>query len=271
MSKQHTRAASGSRASRAVKNKPFRELFRKFIDAKLLVGFIALLVALYAAVFNRADVEISFNEKGATVITRGNKVRKAIVLLPASKPWLNTGLDVAKGQKVTVTASGSVNLAIHRLVEAAQAHKRPRLGWLGPEGGKHPYPNDLENARSRYLIAPDPNNYGTVLACVVPDAEPAPGKENPRPKGVQPIGRNGSLTAEAGGKLWLVVNDVMLNDESRDAYVADQNILDGVYGPGKVTVEQKDEEWKEIKKRRYYDASFDDNAGDFLIQIDFTK
>lgn len=271
MAKQTTKAALASQASRAAKRNHLWELLWNFIDAKLLIGFAALLVALYAVAFHRADVEISFNREGATVITRGSQVRKAIVLLPANKPWLNTGLDVAKGQKVSLTASGSVNLAIHRLVEAAQQHRRPRLGWLGPEGGKHPYPNDLENARSKYLITPDPNNYGTVLACVVPYNDPAPGKENPRPKGVQPVGSSGSLTAEADGKLWLVVNDVILSDESRDAYVADQKILDAVYGEGKVTVEQKDAEWGEIKSRRYYDAFFDDNAGEFLIQIDFTK
>ncbi|HTU92466.1 MAG TPA: hypothetical protein VMF69_20460 [Gemmataceae bacterium] len=247
------------------------EWIRKLLDVKMLIGIVALFVALYAIVFKDADVEISFNKEGTAIITRGKQLRQAIVLLPANKPWLNTGLDVAKGHKLSVTASGSVNLAIHRLVEAAQEHKRLRLGWLGPDGGPHPYKTDLDNARSKYLIAPDPDNYGAVLACVIPYGERGPGKENPRPKGVSRIGSHGSITAQADGKLWLVVNDVMLTDESRDAYVAPQNILDEVYGPGKVSVAQKEKEWAEIKNRRYYEAFFDDNVGEFLIQIDFTK
>jgi hypothetical protein len=276
MAKQPTRAASASASKTAKKNR-FWELLRKLIDAKLLFSLLALLVALYAFVFHRADVEISFNEKGATIITRGSQVRKAIVLLPANKPWLNTGIDVVKGQKVTLTASGSVNLAIHRLVNSAQTHERPRLGWLGPDGAPQPYPDDLDNARNPYLIAPN-LNYGTVLACVAPEvAELRPGITNPRPPGVRLIGRGGSFTAESDGKLWIVVNDVILNEKSENAYVAKQGVLDKVYGTdevtgrSKVTEEQKKKEWDTIKGVEYYDAFFDDNAGEFLIQIDFTK
>lgn len=277
MAKQPTRAAAGLSPSQAPKNHTGWQFLGQVLDAKLFLSFIALLVALYALVFHRAEVEISFNEKGTTIITRGNQVSKAIVLLPANKPWLNTGIDVAQGQHVTVTASGSVNLAIHRLVESAHAHKRPRFGWLGPEGAQHPYQTALDNARSKYLIAPNPNNYGTVLACIVPERAPTPGIEHPRPTGIMMIGRGGSFTAEADGKLWLVVNDVILNEESQDAYVARQEVLDAVYGKdpvtgkSRVTVEQKQAEWESIKNDRYFGAFFDDNAGEFLIQVDFTK
>lgn len=272
MSKQSTKPSSRLTASRTTKKNAFWELLKKLVDAKLLLGLIALLVALYAFVFHRADVEIGFNKEGVTVITRGNQVRKAIVLLPANKPWLNTGIDVAKGQKVTLTASGSVNLAIHRLVDSAYKHERPRLGWLGPEGGPHPYQTALDNARSKYLIAPNPNNYGAVLACVVPDiAELTPGIANPQPKGIVLIGRGNSFTADVDGKLWLVINDIILNKDSEDAYVASKEVLDVVYGKDKVTVDQKRSEWEAIKRDGYYGAFFDDNAGDFLIQVDFTK
>jgi hypothetical protein len=247
------------------------EWAKKLLDVKLMFSVLALLVALYAVALNRTDVEINFNKEGTVVVTRGNEVMRAIILLPANRPWLNTGLEVKKGQKMTITASGSVNLAVHRLVEAANDHKRPRLGWLGPDGGTHPYKTDLDNARSKYLIAPDPNNYGALLACIVPLGDPDPGKENPRPKGIKRVGSRGSITAESTGTLWLVVNDVMLTEQSRDAYVAPQNILDEVYGPGKVTVDQKVKEWEAILKGRYFTAFFDDNIGEFLIHVDFTK
>jgi hypothetical protein len=269
--KQPTKAASKPLASKTPKKNTFWELLQKFTDAKLLFGVVALLVTLYAFVFHRADVEIGFNKEGVTIITRGNQVRKAIVLLPANKPWVNTGLDVVKGQKVTLTASGSVNLAFHRLVDSAQTHERPRIGWLGPEGGQHPYQTPLDNARSKYLIAPNPNNYGTVLACVVPDTQPAPGIENPSPEGTLPIGQGGSFTAVADGKLWLVVNDIILNEGAQEAYVAEQPVLDMVYKTSKVTVEQKQREWDRIKQDRYFGLFFDDNIGEFLIQVDFTK
>lgn len=256
--------------------KTLREWIKSILDVKLAFSLFALIVALGAmalgvVAFNRADVELNFNKEGATVVTRRNEVTKAMVLLPANRLWLNTGLELKKGQSVTITASGSINLAIHRLVETAKDHKkRPRLGWIGPDGGKS-YKTDLDNARSKYLISPDPDHYGALLACIVSADDRPLGKDNPYPKGIKQIGSRGSITAESAGTLWLVVNDVVLTEQSRDAYVASQKILDEVYGVGIVTVAQREREWEEIKNRRYYEAFFDDNVGEFLIHVDFTK
>jgi hypothetical protein len=269
MTKQLSPPACESHASSDGINR-VQKWFHYFVDVKFIPSILALLVAGYAVVVNRADIDITFNKEGATLVTRGSKIQKAIILLPASKIWLNTGLQFSSGQSATITASGAVNLSIHRLVEAAQDHKRPRLGWLGPEGGSHPYPTDLDNARSKYLILPDPANYGTVLACIVPENERSPGKEYPRPNGVIQIGKCGNIKAKVNGTLWLTVNDVVLDDKSRDAYVPPQSVLDEAYRK-KVTVAQKAMEWKDIQNRRYFEAFFDDNIGEFLIQVDLTK
>jgi len=36
-------------------------------------------------------------------------------------------------------------------------------------------------------------------------------------------------------------------------------------------VDQKVKEWEAILKGRYFTAFFDDNIGEFLIHVDFTK
>lgn len=242
------------------------------LDVKLAISLLALLVAVWAAVApNRADVENNLNKENATVVTDRNEVTKTLILLPANRLWLDTGLEVKKGQSVTITASGSINLAAHRLVEAMKDHKRPPFGWIGPDGGKYPYPRSFDNKRSKSLIFPDPDYYGALLACIVPAGDLPLGLKNPKPNGIKRIGSRGSITAEATGSLWLVVNDVILTEQSHDDYVHDQDILNAVYGPGKVTEAQKEKEWKEIKNEGYYEAFFDDNLGELLIQIDFTK
>lgn len=191
--------------------------------------------------------------------------RKETVLLPANKLWLNTGLEIKPGQEVKITATGSINLAIHRLVEAAYTHKYPRLGWMEPEGGQPLGYKDLRI--KQYLISPD-NNYGVLLACITTEDL---SKTNPKPKNISVIGRNASIKSEKGGKLWLVVNDAVLNKDAESAYILSQKELDETYGSGKVTVKQREDEWKRIVDDSYFEAYFDDNSGAFLVQIQFAQ
>jgi hypothetical protein len=95
------------------------------------------------------------------------------------------------------------------------------------------------------------------------------GKYNPKPQGIEEIGRGKEITSKEGGTLWLVINDAVLDDsdKSRDAYVLPQDKLDETYGKGKVTEEKRQEEWERIKTDDYFDAFFDDNAGEFLVQV----
>lgn len=198
------------------------------LTVNLAFSLLALIVAVWAVAVKQADVETTSNKEGATVVTDRNEVTKTLVLLPASRLWLDTELEVKKGQSVTITASGSINLAAHRLVEAMKDHTRPRLGWIGPDGGSYPYRKDLDNGRSKYLISPA-HNYGALLACIVPAGDPLPGKENPKPNGIKQIGSRGSITAEATGNLWLVVNDVVLTEQAHDVYVPEQEVLNDIY------------------------------------------
>jgi hypothetical protein len=227
------------------------ENFQKIINLKLPVWMIIPLVLL--AGFPSIQSYVSSS--------------KETVLLPANKLWLNTGLQIKPGQEVKITATGSINLAIHRLVEAAHTHKYPRWGWMEPEGGQPLNPAHQDLRIKQYLISPD-NNYGVLLACITTDDL---GKSNPKPKNVSVIGRNASIKSEKRGKLWLVVNDAVLNKDAKNAYVQPQKDLDATYGVGKVTVKQREEEWKRIVDDGYFDAYFDDNAGAFLVQLQIVQ
>jgi hypothetical protein len=244
------------------------EQIKKLFNANFVLALIALSIAGYAVMIHRANIEITFKPEGVTVITRGSELSKAIVLLPSNKVWLNTGLHVKPNQTVRILSSGSIHLASHRLLNSTKEHTRPSIGWVDPNGGQLPFQTDLDNARTKYLLLPG-ESYGAVLAAIVHPDEHAPNKFYPHPKEIKKIGKDGTISSETEGVLWLVVNDVILSESAGDAYVASQPVLDQTYGKGVITRSQKEKEWKQINETKYFEAFFDDNIGDFLVQIEF--
>jgi hypothetical protein len=212
----------------------------------------------------------SYAEK-TSEISASKESQRIFLLLPANKLWLNTGFQVKPDQKVKISATGSVNLGIHRLVEAAYTHDSPRWNWTDPEGNQESSrPTPIDKAVKQLFIEPD-RKPGVLLASVIPNNNETLGKYNPKPKGIQQIGKEGEISSKEGGTLWLVVNDAVLNKNAGNAYVLPQKDLDQTYGKGKVTEEQRKEEWERIKIENYFEAFFDDNAGNFLVQIQITK
>ena len=239
------------------------------LNWRIMPGIAALVLVFYAVIFQRSDLDIEFNKQGATIVTKARELQKATILLPATKLWLNTGLRVKPKQRLLITASGAVNLALHRQMEAAMKHTKPRVGWLGPDGGPYPASNPLDSSRDEFLVLPGAN-YGTILACIAPEGDIL-GMDRPRPKGVVVAISKDGISSDDGGILWLCVNDVVLSADAEHAYLAPQAVLDRVYGAGTIKEEDRKKEWNEIKQSRYFDAFFDDNAGEFLIHVDFTK
>jgi hypothetical protein len=182
---------------------------------------------------------------------------------------LNTGIQIKPNQTVKITATGSVNLGIHRLVEAAYTHSYPRWNWTDPAGESGPSSSTpIDKGLKALFIAPGLKPC-VLLAYVDVTGKNDLGKYNPKPQGIEEIGRGKEITSKEGGTLWLVINDAVLDDsdKSRDAYVLPQDKLDETYGKGKVTEEKRQEEWERIKTDDYFDAFFDDNAGEFLVQV----
>jgi hypothetical protein len=238
----------------------------------MLLMLSALLVLVPVLVLNNLlAVELKFNQEGTSVLMRGNEPSKAIVLLPANKLWLNTGLAVKSGQQLKISATGSINLAVHRLVAATKAHQPLEPGWMDPNGNQGTSSRNIDEQRKKYLI--DPNSeYGVLIAGIVHQGKPDLGKDNPKADEIYVVGKWNSFRSKEGGTLWLVVNDAVLNENAGEIYVGSQKLLDQSYPPpGSVTVEKKRQEWQAIKERRYFQAYFDDNVGDFLVQIEFLK
>lgn len=250
-------------------------LLRFCIATLFIFGLIIILAwVIISNVGSEQRLSIAFNPEGSTIISINKQPSKALVLLSAGQLWLNTGLKLKPGQRIRVTTSGRINLAIHRLVEAAVEDVRPRHGWVGPEGDQLKNEKPVDRLRKKLRIEPRVG-YGCLLAYIKPEGEPDPGKDNPKPSGIQVIGSNSELTyrdnQEREGTLFLTVNEAVIQDdqESEQAYVTTQEALDETYGPGKIKVETLRRQWCNLVKDNYWDVWTDDNVGAFLVQISY--
>jgi hypothetical protein len=250
-------------------------LLRFCTAATFIVTLCALVVwAIFALIGPGQKLSISFNKEGSTLIFIDEKPSKALVLVSASTLWLDTGIKMRPGQKLNIGATGLVNLAIHRLVEAADKDERPRHGWVGPDGDQQGNEKPVERLRKRLRIEPR-EGFGCLLAYVRAEGEPNPGKEHPKPDGVQVVRRNGKVSYEDShgreGTLFLTVNEAVIQDTAaaEEAYLTTQQALDETYGKNILTVEQLRKRWQQLVTNNYWEVWFDDNVGQFLVQVSY--
>jgi hypothetical protein len=209
-----------------------------------------------------SDVEVSFSSEGATLIV-SEKSKKAIFLLPASVPWVNTGIIVNENTPIKFTTSGRVHLAINNLVKAAEANIKPRIEWTGPEG----YDAGLaekDRYRTSILISPK-SKLGKIIGYVKSPNDIIPGPKNRSPANIFEVESNIVFTPSKTGELWLCVNDFLLspNDsDSHKAYVGDTQ--------GRERSERI-QEFNKIVSQGYWEIWFDDNIGEYMLQIDLNS
>ncbi len=107
---------------------------------------------------------ISTNEYGATFIQ--NEDKDVIYwLFNSADLWANSGVEVKKGDIVTIHTSGAFHTAIHHLADDAKKNILT-YNWMKPGGGK-PSSIPHDDTRAKYRIAPyyNPN---TILMQVIP-------------------------------------------------------------------------------------------------------
>jgi hypothetical protein len=212
---------------------------------------------------------VELSAEGALKITGIGGPTSHILMLPASTLWLDTGIDIGINRGAHVVCAGQISLSIVRLVEAPTGRDWPtRNLWNGPSGIDPADSEDpLDFARRKLWLAPEAP-LGSVVAYV--------SDKNPRllahPSGIKPINK-GDRVVPGPGRLWLSVNDWVFepSEESREAYVSDKKILtDSKYRQedGKpYTTEYFAARWERFKTAGRREAWYDDNVGEFLVQI----
>jgi hypothetical protein len=251
------------------------------INLRFIVIASMILIALYAFFILNKTIEVVFKDDGATVLLRGSEPRSVVVLLPASRLWLDSGLELKPGQKVNVSASGAINLSVHRLSEAAENTIPPRHGWTTPSGVKGR--DDLrciDQIREPLLIEPKAS-YGSLLAYIKPANAAEPNVKNPIPSNIQVINSPSSQLGYSNpdglqGRLYFTVNDIVLKNDPKykQAFISDPECLDRSYGKdssgkSKLTVAQMEQRWNRVTSNNYWNIWFDDNIGEFLVKISY--
>lgn len=219
---------------------------------------------------------ISITQNGAQVIELAGKRSIQWLYSASSKPsnetlgktpgnliWSNSGIEVAKGDRIKFRVSGAVNLGIHHLVKSAETDTLPFFHWTGPDGV--PIRNDArpvdEHRRKKRIAVGEV--VGKLLMQVVPSGkEPdvRPDSERLYPVGA---GKENPFTMRQSGYLYFTLNETPLDEKMENYYVITPDI-DPKYAKEHPVDNQK-ASWSKIKNQKYWNLWFDDNVGSLLV------
>ncbi|MBD2488230.1 hypothetical protein [Aulosira sp. FACHB-615] len=277
------------------------ELLSFILKTKHGLLFVSILI-LVAGVFTSLSIyimrpdQIEITTTAGTInLKKGNQQDAILLLNPVGdaqeSPWVKTGIQVKKGDKVTITASGRVNNSLKRLIWAAQTDEELESLWVDPEGSKPK--NDYLKDRNKYKVLPDKNGayygYGMLIAAIKDS------KEQIDPNNIEPIGKNKTFTATTNGELLLTVNDIWLSSEMKEVYAPPFNDDHLEYyltlaklqagsnqdfdSWSKTIQRQKAQEqypkrlkqWQKIVKEKNWNVWYNDNTGSFSVSISINK
>ena len=198
-------------------NKPKKVIVLSFAIALigiLLFGGITFIVLSIKRLYPYND--ITTNAMGTTTLKSENK-NVSYFLLNSAELWANSGIQVKKGQTITIKSSGKKHSAIHHLLDNAQNNKPIlREPWVGTEGFPSKYdPRGIRDRhRAKYRIFPQ--NYQDVLIMQIVK------------EGAEPIDRPQIADSDhhfivignkleqihigMDGTLYFAVNDIVLDD-----------------------------------------------------------
>lgn len=140
-------------------------------------------------------------------------------LFNTAELWANSGIEVKKGDVLTIRASGASHTAIHHLALNARSNKELRTKWTDTGGS----PENTELLKTQLhrasRIAPE-ENQGVLLMQVVPSKEKIhehqdylDGSNNDPDGGIYVIGKERqNLVIRRDGTLYFTVNDAVLTD-----------------------------------------------------------
>jgi hypothetical protein len=182
----------------------------------------AMLIAIH--VMRPEEIEISTGS-GTIAFKRGNTQNALFLLSPNGEdentPWVGTGIEVKKGDKIEITASGRVNTSIKRVVAETLRPEVDERTWASPRGINLSDNTTYFPSLDRFRLLPDKDGayygFGTLLATV----RDSKGQTNNNIVPFKPQGQNENFmefAAENDGELVLTVNDIWLSGDTKDAY-----------------------------------------------------
>lgn len=156
------------------------------------------------------------------------------ILLSASQLWLNTGIEVEKGEKYQFRVSGGVNTAAHKTFVNAYSDKKSAAVWtFYPQdqmGMKETDDYDKYSSQTSRLIVDKNSQFGNLLVCVFPNDYNSFSKVNLRNNALDSCkytlnktlswNEYQEFTFNHSGIVYLIVNDWILEKDDFGDYEA---------------------------------------------------
>lgn len=237
---QWIQAVSEVQAHIRVEESEWKDLRRVAVQSMIWLAGIAILVSAMFVIVGRqmdavvqqmdAVVQQKVDKALASPARIGGDTTQGRFQVPSSSSsWIKTSIVVPSSSYVVMHVSSAIHIAAARLVEAAQEDTRPSIAWSGPSGVKAQDAGDCIREALRFCRAAP---LGSPLAVLAGDSNSTPDAADLPTDNIlmadihyldQDVGevlyfKNDSKQAL---RLWLMVNDVLLDSGSEDYYLAD--------------------------------------------------
>ncbi len=203
-----------------------RVIFTVFSLGVLLFFGITLVVVTVKRFYPYSD--ITTNALGTTTIRNENK-EVSYWLLNTAELWADSGINVKKGQTITIRASGKKHTAVHHLYRDAEENSpKLREPWVGTKGfrASEDERGERDRARARYKLFPGANQDALIMQIVYgdgPDIRPDDNVVRGKDRIITGLkktdnsfilvgDRQENIYIEKDGRLYFTINDVPLDD-----------------------------------------------------------
>ncbi|QJD77345.1 hypothetical protein [Spirosoma rhododendri] len=282
------------------------ESYQRVVRALVMLVILLTLAIVLLEYFRRwwkDDFELHFPLGGTAIVlhssTDSKEFKSAVFIVPASKCWVNTGLEIKNGDRVTIRASGQIHLAMGQI----KPERIPLVPWSEPDGSPFVKLDSID--RSDLLIHKhyDQNHQlliGNLVGYLLPVGESdndelIPSFKTPHPTkygGIFHIGSKLDGKLNDTGKtvnLWLSINDIVLEESAKaesaymghhDAFInnfisqakgedsLDNDELRNVKLAAQKSWINRQKEWPVVKKNKAWDLYYYDSIGHYLVTIE---
>jgi hypothetical protein len=147
---------------------------------------------------------VQVNEAGAFIPHRSCNRETALYLFNAADYWAKTGIQLNKGDKITISYSGAFHSDVAMLKDAAETNKKPKYEWVT-------YSKPEDKGKNKFLVYNNKEDsyFGSILYAITGEN----GVSESDSSRVQQIERGKKITIKQNGTLYLAVNDIYLTDE----------------------------------------------------------
>lgn len=265
---------------------------RPSLGVNFIIGSIVLIFSIitliYILAFWTKDVVLSpnnarINDKGVITVDQPCFETHSFFLLNSATYWTSTDIQVSEGDKVYITASGSMYSDIYNMYRAADTNRvlKYSRSIFGPYD---PLPNDTFEARyclygrnsfDRYddfwlfrLKKPlrEYPRYGSLLYQICPGHQSPVDNNIGREKVIQQMdfskGKGYNFRAKKSGVLYLTFNDILLDNETYDSIQKSGLKVKGELRRHKI-----------LTRDSIHDSHiwFQDNLGEVLVNVRIEK